>query len=388
MHHSLRIQLTLPLLALAAPLAGAGSSSDPMKETFDNAWSLANLYENKDNPHIQKLAFTGRLQLDYAIIEGEGSPTAGVTDDDLDYDFGGWRRLRGGFKARVFRNFTLHAEGDFNPDEDPVYQRMTDACIAWKPMDALEIKLGKQGMGFTLDGGTSSKELITIDRNNLSNNLWFANEYVPGLTVRGEAAGWNYTAGVFSQGGGDGEFGDFDQGTAWLASLGHDFSGRLGSKVADLRLDYVFNEETDARDMFTNRNLGNIVSLNFSYEKDNYGCRGDLAAGDGFLGQSSLRGFVLMPYCNITERLQAVLRCTFLTSSDPDGIRFARYESTPLNGNKGDEYQEAYAGLNYYLHGHKLKLQTGLQYIRMNDDADNGGEFDGWAWTTGLRVSW
>lgn len=375
-------------LAMLATAGLAVAESDSKPSAFDEAWSLVNLYENADNPILQKLAFTGRAQLDYALIDGEGSPSAGVTDSDLDYEFGGWRRLRGGFKATMFKDFTIHAEADFDPDEAPVYRRLTDAYVGWQPSKAFGIKVGKQGVAYTLDGATSSKELLTIDRNNLSNNLWFTNEYVPGITVGGTKANWIYNFGVFSQGGQDNEFGDFDQGTAWLASLGYDFSKSLSVKQAVVRLDYLHNEVTTSTDVFTNRNLGNVVSLNGSYENGPFGVRGDLSYGEGFLGQPDVYGLVVMPYYNITDKLQAVFRYTYLNSDGNDGIRYGRYETTPLNGKRGDEYQEAYAGLNYYIYGHKLKLQTGLQYVSMNDEANNGGEFDGWAWTTGFRLSW
>jgi phosphate-selective porin OprO/OprP len=58
-----------------------------------------------------------------------------------------------------------------------------------------------------------------------------------------------------------------------------------------------------------------------------------------------------------------------------------------MTSGKGDEYQEIYAGLNYYLYGHKLKLQTGLTYSMMEDSANDGGKYDGWTWTTGVRLS-
>ena len=361
---------------------------DAFKSLMDDAWDKVVLYKNPDNPYIQKLAFTGRAQLDYTILEGEGDPAAGVTDSDLDYDFGGWRRLRGGFKATVFNHFTLHAEGDFETDENPWYQRLTDAYVAWSPCDEFELKVGKQGMAFTLDGSTSSKELLTIDRNNLSNNLWFTNEYVPGITAGGKIGNWLYNTGVFTQGEEDGEFGNFDGGTSWLASIGYDLSGLTGGDESVVMFDYVYNEETPSNpSLFTNRSLGNVFSLNYRYEKDAFGFRGDISYGDGFLGQSDMWGFVVMPYYNITDKLQAVFRYTFIESSDDNGVRYARYESEAV-GNRGDQYQEAYLGLNYFIYGHKLKLQTGLQYVSMRDKADDGGAFDGLAWTTGFRLSW
>ena len=54
----------------------------------------------------------------------------------------------------------------------------------------------------------------------------------------------------------------------------------------------------------------------------------------------------------------------------------------------GDRYTEVYLGLNYYWYGHKLKLQSGVQYLEMRDRANDGGAYSGWSWTTGLRVSW
>lgn len=68
-------------------------------------------------------------------------------------------------------------------------------------------------------------------------------------------------------------------------------------------------------------------------------------------------------------------------------IRFSNCESAVLPG-RGNEYNEYYLGLNYFIYGHKLKVQTGLQYVDMNDRPNDGGAWHGVSWTTGLRVSW
>ena len=75
------------------------------------------------------------------------------------------------------------------------------------------------------------------------------------------------------------------------------------------------------------------------------------------------------------------------TSEDPNGVRFGTYESRLVPG-RGDEYNELYLGANYYFYGHRLKLQTGVQWADMNDRANDGGEYSGVAWTTGLRIGW
>ena len=47
-----------------------------------------------------------------------------------------------------------------------------------------------------------------------------------------------------------------------------------------------------------------------------------------------------------------------------------------------------YGGVNYYFYGHKLKVQTGVQFADMEDRAGDGGAYSGTSWVTGIRVGW
>ena len=94
-----------------------------------------------------------------------------------------------------------------------------------------------------------------------------------------------------------------------------------------------------------------------------------------------------MPFLNLTSGFQVVTRYTYLRSRDDNGVRLARYENQVTDG-RGDRYNEFYVGLNYYLYGHKLKLQSGLHFADMNDNAADGGAYFGAASTIGVRVSW
>ena len=80
-------------------------------------------------------------------------------------------------------------------------------------------------------------------------------------------------------------------------------------------------------------------------------------------------------------------RYTYLHSSDDNGLRLNRYEGDAVSG-RGDEYHEAFIGLNWFIYGHKLKWQNGMQYTHMDDAADDGGKYDGWGFTSGLRAYW
>ncbi len=96
---------------------------------------------------------------------------------------------------------------------------------------------------------------------------------------------------------------------------------------------------------------------------------------------------MVMPFYRPGSSLELVGRYTLVDSDEDNGVRFARYESTIVDG-RSDRYDEIYLGLNYYWYGHKLKLQNGAQDAEMRDSADDGGAYTGWAWTTAFRLSW
>ena len=366
------------LLAACLTAVGApGSAQEGEASGFDRVWGSARLYEGDTDSFVQSFDLSGRLQLDFAYVDN---------GDDHHGEFN-VRRFRFGFKTRFARKFTLHVEADFNPQEaDPFYVRLTDTYLAWEPSPAAEVILGKQSAGFTLDGMTSSKRLLTIDRNNLTNNIWFTEEYIPGASVGGEATGLVYFAGIFTSDADDPEFGDFKGGEVfYLATLGRDFASGSGADKTLVRLNLVYNEP--GSDSTVSRQLKGIASLNLSWERGEWGLRVDLSAADGYGDQSNLVGFVVMPFLELSEKLQLVGRYTLVDSEDDNGVRFARYERS-IAGSRGDRYNEFYLGLNYYWYGHKLKLQNGAQYVDMRDRAADGGAYTGWAWTTALRLSW
>jgi phosphate-selective porin OprO and OprP len=361
--------------AESAAIAQAPASPEP-PGTFDRIWKFAEWYVNNDNPVVQRVAFTGRFQHDFAVLDA----------DQGELDESNLRRLRLGPRVTMFRKLLLHAEVELNPQErDPTYVRFTDMYAQWTHNSQAVFTAGKQSVPFTLEGATSSKELITIDRSNLANNLWFPQEYMPGISVSGRRGAWNYRGGLYSAGEANRELGEFSGGLFTLGTVGYDFSKALGVKQALLTGNYVY-QHPDANNTFT-RQLEHVMSANGRFEVDRWGVFADFSVGDGYLGQSDLWAVTAMPFYNVTPKLQFVTRYTYLDSEGPNGVRLATYESRLVSG-RGDEYSELYLGGNYYFYGHKLKLQTGVQWADMNDRADDGGEYSGVSWTTGLRVGW
>ncbi len=344
---------------------------------FDPVWKYATLYENEDNYFIQKFALSGRLQADSAWFDADQGE---FKDNFL------WRRFRFGFKSDLFREWVLHIESDFDLDEPlgTSLTRLTDAYIGWTQIKNLDLKVLKQSAGFTLDGATSSKKLLTLQRNNLTNNLWFTSEYFTGITAKGKIdESWYYKVGLFSSDGND-ELSRFEASYFTLLSLGYGFTKSPKLEHGLIRVDYVYNDE----DINANtRDFSQILSLVTQWETGPWGLWTDLSAGKGYADQSNIWGVVLMPFYDFNPYIQVVMRYTYLNSEDDNGLRLPRYESKII-GSRGNEYNEIYTGLNVYFYDHKFKWQTGLEYASMRDGADDEGEYKGWGVNTGLRLYW
>lgn len=351
------------------------ASANNMEDTYDKIWGHSTLYSNKENSLIQKLAFTGRLQYDYAYFDED---EAGWWDDTA------WRRARAGFKASVLNGVTLHIEANLDfENTDPVYDGLTDAYIGFKLPNGLSLKLGKQGAPFTMDGATSSKRLITTERGGLSNNLWFTREYFIGASLSGGQDNWTYKAGVFSNDASD-EFENFaDEKFFILLSVGYDFAEELDVDTALLRLDYVYNDESDN---LGTKALEQVISLNWQYDNGRYHLRADLARGEDFNGEN-IWGFQIMPFIDLNDTFQIVGAYNYLSSSSDNGISLNRYERR-LVGGKADQVEEFFLGLNTYFYGHKLKWQNGFQFTKAEDSAKDGGDYSGTGFTSAIRLYW
>jgi phosphate-selective porin OprO/OprP len=372
--------LALASIALVISLAAVSASAlDPSKTPFfDDLWSHAKLYENDANPVVQDLSLVGRAQGDVVVFDG----------DQGHHSKADWRRFRVGVKSSILQDAVFHAEVDFDlnsHDYDDTYGRLTDFYLGWSRDAAFKIKLGKQSAPFTLDGATSSKSLITLERSTLATNLWFPTEYFTGVVGLGKKGRWSYHAGAYSSSGDD-EFGSFDSGYFGLASLGYDLSEATGLDEALVRIEYVYNDPDDSGDVGT-RDLRHVGSLVGRLQTGRIGFWSNVALAKGIGSQSDLFGLQLMPYYDFTESWQVVFRYSLVTSSGDNGVRLNRYESRIESG-RSDEAHEFFLGLNWFIYGHKFKWQNGIEYTHASDSARDGGRYNGWGFSSGIRISW
>lgn len=366
----------LAIVTCLVPACAAPLSAEVARDAMQSLQDQAILYKSPTGP-VRHLALSGRLQAETTWFDA----------DQGSYDDTRWRRFRFGFKGQLPGQWVVRLEGDFdlNESSNDWYSRLTEANLGWTDeRSGLQLKLLKHSAGFTLDGATSSKKLLTLQRNNLTNNLWFTAEYFTGITVSGLDDGrWSYRASLFSSDDDD-EIGATEASYFTVLTAGYDLSAQTGLDVAALRLDYVYNDEDEDANT---RDFTHVVSLSSQWQQGALHLHTDLALGDGHLGQEDVWGLVLMPLYDFSELVQGVMRYTYLSSDGNNGLRLGRYEREIVGG-RGDTYNEIYIGLNLFLDGHRLKWQTGLQYTVMDDNNNGAGDYDGWGITTGPRLYW
>jgi phosphate-selective porin OprO/OprP len=386
---------------------------------MDQAWSAFNLYKDDANPILQEFSLQGRLQLQtiYGEAGGDSFNTSDYKTNVSDESVWGndieARRARFGFKSKWFQNWKL--DGQINVDVDGkdgadssdknYYKDLYDLYVTYGPSDTFNVSAGKTKTRFTREQEISSNNILTIERSLLANTL-FPGE-LTGIWTNGKGIQeyWLYELGVY---GSDRvrEFSEFDQGAIVLGKVGYDYSSQAGLDSAVASIHYMHNTEPgyealtevnfdpSASPLFTDS-----IALTNDINHGRYGLTTEVLYGFGYDGvyeqngrivnrpQSDVFGITIIPSYFIADGLQLVGRVQIATSEDADGLRVPqRYERLAEDGTgnagRGNTYVSTYLGLNYYIHGHKLKLMNGIEYSDMG-----GGDYDGYTLMSGLRFS-
>ena len=371
----------LACMCLSFSLLQIINAQEDQESTFDKIWDNVVLYENDENSLMSKFWLTGRLQGEYHSFENEVAPAI----DHDDYD---WRRFRFGFKATLFGDITLHSEADLGLENRgrPLYNDLTDTYISWSTDNGMKFKLGKQSAPFTLDGSTSSKKLHTLERSKIAGNIWFGQEYFPGISVSGSKDEIDYFAGFYSNDNKPEFDGAFKHGQFGILSVGKDYAANFDLEKSYLRLDFMFQEDDGNDDVEDFNDWNAAYSFVTKWENNDWYFWTDLSFADRKNGD--VWGLQLMPFYDITDKTQVIFCYTHLDSSGDNQLRGSRWEDRLDRGEyRGDDLTEYFFGLNHFFYGHKLKWQNGLQYTQL-DEADGSKEYEGWGFTTAFRISW
>ncbi len=300
------------------------------------------------------------------------------------------RRFRFGMRARMFHSLKIHTLWDLYPDLSPrIYQRTAETYLSYMPCDAFNLSAGKVELKFTREQEISSRDYLTFERSQLVNQFYggeLTGAWVSGKNIAGA---WLYELGAYSNERRD-EWSRFEGGTMILAKLGYDYSESSGFDTALTELHYLHNSEPGYQSPGDPKSppYSDAVAISNSISEGRFGLQAEAAWGNGTLGKPDVWGVSLLPSWFLTEKLQCAVLFEYCASTEPNGIYLpARYEAcSPQAGDQsGDAYFSAYTGLNYYLHGHKLKVMTGVKYTHLEGEED-GGDFNGWTWLAGLRM--
>lgn len=354
---------------------GAGNPDEEgAPSRLDEIWDLPVLISDDSRPILQEFRFYGRYHTQgYVVDSAQGSADGWET-----------RRARFGGRAVIFDHFVLGALFNLKTDEGNSVidkENVDTLTLAWDPNDNVHLVIGQQKPGFTYEYTTSSNKILTFERSLLVNQL--APDKSPGIAIEGKLKRFNYEAGAFSGVALGERFDDF----MGITKLGYDFSEWSRFEKSSTHLHYLFNSEAESSNAAPYRHS---FAGGFDLQNGAYSSLIQIIYASGYQETPDAWGFTVMPaWYLIEDKLQAVARYQFANSPDPSGLRLQnRYERKAPNltgdGN-GERYHAAYFGLNWYLHGNKLKFMAGGEYAHM-DGGSNGGDYSGWTWMTGLRL--
>ena len=330
---------------------------EPKQQTLAEAWdNLGLLYKNKENPILQEFWLLGRYHGQYHDTDGSNGQDAGWEN----------RRARFGFQAKFFEKLTIHAQAISGSDFDPEYNGFSELWAKWSFSDAFNLTIGQQKNRVTHERNVSSRYMNYLERSMFTNMMGL--DYTPAVTLSGKVDKVEYFTGVFSNATGPNigdAFTELDSGWSFIASLTYDMGDFMGSDQAYLYGSYLHSD--------TNENATNMgrfedaVSGALILTQGSASLVTEVTAGFGGEKGNAI-GLNIQPGYFITDKLQLVARYQLAGASEETGLSSQRRYERPAGLPSGDFYQAGSLGLNYYLAGHRMKIMTGVEYAKMNDE--------------------
>ena len=393
MNQTLKMTTAASLVAIGSVFAGpapmdvAPVAPAPAGDWCNSLKTFGMFHQDKNAQFIQELKFFGRMQWQYASIDGDD-----VNGDSFENDFTSFRRVRVGSQVKFLNNFTL--KGNINIVEEEArgggveslaYQNFDEVHLTYKlkdvaGLDSLAFRYGRHKIDMDYESLQSSKKIKTVERSSLTNKV-YAPRYT-GLKVIAERDDWTGTLGLLSLDDND-AIGGWSHGNAiFLSSQQEAFGGNTGVHFFyNLDADGSGDDEVGvgyewAASAYYEREIGNwnfMANLTYGDNGD-----ADYTGNDDRTG--SFYGITIMPSTFIIEdKLEFVAKYAYQASEESEGIRTnSRYfragdNGADVNSGRGDSHHSLYAGLNYYMCGHNSKIMTGVEYETLDTpdgDAD------------------
>lgn len=339
-----------------ADLSLAAAMESPKPATLAEAWeNLGRVYQNKENPIVQEFWLLGRYHVQQHWIDGSN----GQYEESLEN-----RRLRMGFQGKFFQRLTLHAQMVSGQDLEPFYNGFTELWMQWSFSDALNLTVGQQKHRFTHDRNISSRYINYLERSMFTNLMGL--DYTPAVTLSGKFGRFSYYSGVFSNATGPSmgnSFTKLNSGFSLLSSLTCDLKDALNTDTAHLILGHV---SSDAHPSATNLNrFEHSLAAALVLTQGPTALVTEVTTGLGGR-RGDAAGLNFQPSVFLTDKLQLVGRYQLAASARANGLSAQRRYERNVGLNNGSHYQAAYAGLNYHVAAHRVKLMTGMEYAKMD----------------------
>lgn len=358
---------TLLLTASLASFSQAGEISSihatDSQGICDWMKTIGTVYESSENPYIQEVKFFGRAQWQYGYTDGEG-----VEGDKFNGEYTELRRLRAGAQVKLLNK--VKVKGNFNLEQGGPGQHrlgfagLDTAAITYSAGDLLgledvKVSYGRHKVTLSAESHESSRKLKTVERSNIG-NFFTSGKRATGLSVSAEKAETDFTLGVYSTEESD-YFGSWDDGEAYY----------VGVERGGWNADFIYNDIEAAAGKATESDLFDYrwaTSLAYELELGRWNLLVNGVYGED-LSNEEVYGVVVMPSTYLIEdKLEAVVRYQY-AASEGDNLnltkRYAGKAGDVAKGEKGSENHTVYTGLNYYLCGHRAKVQTGVEYEKL-----------------------
>ncbi|MDP3849924.1 MAG: porin [Luteolibacter sp.] len=377
----------------AAPATGLLLGRLSRDSPHERLVSAPVLYQNDANPWVQQVALVGQLQTQYAY-GSDASGNYGTGDLREQYTWGDVevRRFRLGLKGRLFKKLFFLNLTDLYPDLSPrIYKRIPETYFTWMENDAFNISAGKTELKFNREQEYSSRDFIPFERTALGNMLYGGELVGAWICGKDIAGGWLYYLGAYSNDRQD-EMADFDGGAMVLGKIGYNYTAATAFDLAEVKMQWLHNTKPGyaaSTDCLASPSYSDSFSLSNEINCGRFGHTAEFLWADGANDRADVCGLSTMNTWAFTKKLQLASVTEFAGSREDNGVILpARYEalSPGLVDKKGDAYFATYAGLNYYIDSHRLKLMSGVKYSHLHGGPD-GGDFNGWTWLAGVRMA-
>ncbi len=322
--------------------------------------------------NLKDLQIRGRIQAQFGYTN--------VDNDEGDGDFSTFemRRVRLGLRGTLFDNVRAQLEANLVPGED---LSMRSAFLQWREHEPAYIKLGMDKPLFGFEETTSSAEILTVERTLINNIL--APGTQTGLSLEGEMDRLSYGAGVYTDQANRNE--DRQDRYMMNASVGLKLDGLVEDVTLRLRGDYIASDDRNGQ---FGGGFEDGIAASLHLAVGTFDIRAEYMMGDN--DGDKVSGWYVTPSLFLTDSLQLVGRYEQADSDKQHGIRapsrYARRADhvrvretkdandaviSKVDPQRGDSYQAAYVGLNYYLRNHAHKLMSGVEFAQL-DNTDAG----------------